>query len=115
VGLRAPSELELPIGHALASFGKLEEITVVISKDEALAQCSRIINERGRGRLSAIPGSRATLSTTGAARHVAGKRAPSIAAICGEPAARFHGVPMAQRNVAGSPGKAALCARVRAD
>jgi len=116
MGLRVLAELDLPVDHVLASFGRLEEITTVISKDEALAQCSRIINDRGWRRLSAIPGSSATLSTSAAVRHVADKRFRAMAAIGSEDAAEHYGVPIVKRNIADSPdNKTTFHAYVRAD
>jgi len=115
MGLRVLATLKLPVDHVPASFGSVEDIATVYSKDEALAQCSRIIERHGWRQLSAVPGSRVALSTSSAARHVAGKRSPSIAAICSEPAARFHGVPIVSRGIADSPGNAATFhAHVRA-
>jgi len=115
MGLRVLATLRLPVDHVPASFGSVEDIATVYSKDEALAQCSRIIERHGWRQLSAVPGSRVALSTSSAARHVAGKRSPSIAAICSEPAARFHGVPIVSRGIADSPGNAATFhAHVRA-
>jgi len=106
MGLRVLATLELPVDHVLASFGGFEEITTVYSKDEALTQCSRIIKDRGWKRLSTVPGSDATLSTSGAVSFVARKRSRPIAAICSGDAAEHYGVPIVKRNIADSPDNA---------
>jgi len=116
MGLRVLATLELPVDHVLASFGGMEDIAIVYSKDEALAQCSRIIERHGWRQLSAVPGIIVPFSTSGAARYVAGRRAPSFAAICSEDAAEHYGVPIVKRNIADSPdNKTTFHAYVRAD
>jgi len=116
MGLRVLATLELPVDHVLASFGSIEDITVVYSKGEALVQCSRIIERHGWMRRSVVPGGIVPLSTAGAARHVAGRRSLSIAAICSEDAAVHYGVPIVQRGIADSPDNTTTFhAYVRAD
>jgi len=116
MGLRALSTLELPVDHVLASFGRLEDIITVYSKDVALEQCSGIIERHGWAWLSVIPGNPVPLSTSAAARYVATKRVRFIAAICSEEAAAHHGVPVVQRNISNSPDNSTTFhAYVRAD
>jgi len=86
MGLRVLSTLELPVDHVLASFGSLEEIKIVYSKDVALGQCSKFIERYGMRSASIVPGKSVPLSTAGAAIYVAGKRVRVIAAICSEEA-----------------------------
>jgi len=56
VGLRAPSELELPIGHALAPLGGTGGIAAARPKDGAPVRRPGIIEGGGRRRPLAVPG-----------------------------------------------------------
>ncbi|RNJ71365.1 MAG: hypothetical protein EB824_06905 [Thaumarchaeota archaeon S15] len=116
MGLRVLSTLELPVDHVLASFGSLEEIKIVYSKDVALGQCSKFIERYGMRSASIVPGKSVPLSTAGAAIYVAGKRVRVIAAICSEEAASHYGVPIVRRNITNSPdNRTTFHAYARAD
>jgi len=116
MGLRVLATLELPVDHVLASFGRLEEIKIVYSKDVALGQCSRWIKDHGIKPASAVPGRPGSLDTATAAKYAAEKRLHFIGAICSEDAAEHYGVPIVQRNIANSPDNTTTFhAYVRAD
>ncbi|RNJ73088.1 MAG: hypothetical protein EB832_02570 [Thaumarchaeota archaeon S14] len=116
MGLRIVATLEFPVDHVLASFGRLEEIKIVYSKDEAHVQCTGVLDSHGLKRSTFVPASRAPLSTAGAARYVADRRVRSIAAICSEEAAAHYGVPVVRRGIADSPdNRTTFHAYARAD
>jgi len=116
MGLRVLAALELPVDHVLASFGSLGEIETVYSKYEAIVQCTKFLDRHGLKRSASVPDSHDPLSTSGAARYVAIRRVPHIAAICSGDAAEHYGVPIVQRGIADSPDNATTFhAYVRAD
>ena len=90
--LKIVAQIHLEIAHALISSGTLEKIEKVYSKDQALAQCRNWL-QRHLSHAQLIDAS----STSAAVKMVQGN--PKTAAIAGELAAQFYGVPIVARNI----------------
>ena len=90
--LKIVAQIHLEIAHALASASPLERITKVYSKDQALAQCRHWLQRH-------LPHAQlAEASSTTRAVQLA-RDEPGAAAVAGELAARFYGVPVVARNI----------------
>lgn len=90
--LKIVAQIYLEISHALISNSRLEEIERVYSKDQALAQCRHWLQRHlPHAQLVDAP-------STSRAVQVA-KQEPGTAAIAGELAAEYYGVPIVERNI----------------
>ncbi|WP_231865793.1 prephenate dehydratase [Cephaloticoccus primus] len=90
--LKVVAQLYVEINHALISNEPLEKITTVYSKDQALAQC-RYWLQRHLPQARLVEAS----STSRAVQIAAGE--PGAAAVAGELAAEFYGVPVVARQI----------------
>ncbi|HWA10650.1 MAG TPA: prephenate dehydratase [Opitutaceae bacterium] len=90
--LKIVAQIHLEIAHALISATPLEKIEKVYSKDQALAQCRHWLQRHlPHAQLIDAP-------STSRAVQLA-KAEPGVAAIAGELAARFYGVPVLASNI----------------
>jgi chorismate mutase/prephenate dehydratase len=90
--LKIVAQIHLEISHALISTSTLEKIEKVYSKDQALAQCRHWLQRHlPHAQLIEAP------STSRAVQIAKGE--PGAAAIAGELAAQFYGVPVVAKNV----------------
>lgn len=86
------AQIYMEISHALISSTPLDKITQVISKDQALAQCRNWLQRH-------LPHAQLVeASSTSRAVEIA-KETPGAAAVAGELAARFNGVPVLVPNI----------------
>ncbi len=90
--LKIVAQIYLEISHALISNSPLEQITKVYSKDQALAQCRHWLQRH------LVHAQLVDASSTSRAVQMA-KEEPGTAAIAGELAAEFYGVPVVERNI----------------
>ena len=91
--LHIVDELSLPIRHCLLGTGRLEDITQVKSHPQALAQCSRYLQQQGWEEES-------FLNTATAAKWVAQEKNPAIGAICNKKNASLYGLQVLAENIA---------------
>jgi chorismate mutase/prephenate dehydratase len=90
--LKIVAQIHLEIAHALISATPLDKITKVYSKDQALAQCRNWLQRHlPHAQLIDAP-------STSRAVQIA-KAEPGAAAIAGELAAQFYGVPVVEKNI----------------
>jgi len=90
--LKIVGQLYLEISHALISRSPLDQIQRVYSKDQALAQCRHWLNRH-------LPNAQLVdAPSTGRAVQIA-KDDPTAAAVAGELAADYYGVPTVARNI----------------
>ncbi len=90
--LKIVGQIHLEISHALISRAKLETISRVYSKDQALAQCRNWLKRHlPHAQLVEAP-------STSRAVQIA-RDDPEAAAVAGELAADFYGVPVVARNI----------------
>ncbi len=90
--LKIVAQIYLEISHALISQSSLEKIQRVYSKDQALAQCRHWLQRHlPHAQLVDAP------STSRAVQMA--KEEPDTAAVAGELAAEFYGVPILERNI----------------
>lgn len=90
--LKVVAQLYLEINHALISATTLDKITKVYSKDQALAQCRHWLQRH-------LPHAQLIdASSTSRAVQIA-KEEPGSAALAGELAAQFYGVPVVAKNI----------------
>src|SRR5580698_5819760 len=90
--LKIVGQIYMEITHALISQSPLEKIVRVYSKDQALAQCRHWLQRH-------LPHAQLVdASSTSRAVQIAGEDA-SAAAVAGEQAAAFYGVPILVRNI----------------
>jgi chorismate mutase / prephenate dehydratase len=90
--LKIVAQVYLEITHALISSSPLEKIERVYSKDQALAQCRHWLQRHlPHAQLIDAP-------STSRAVQIA-KTEPGAAAIAGELAAQFYGLPVVERNI----------------
>jgi len=90
--LKVVAQLYTEISHALISQSPLEKITTVYSKDQALAQCRYWLQRH-------LPQARLVeSSSTSRAVQIAAQE-PGAAAVAGEFAAQFYGVPVVARAI----------------
>ena len=95
--VRVIGEVKLKVSHALMSLkGSLEDIRIVYSHPEAIAQCERFLREKG---WVIVP----SLDTAGAARIVANSNDTSLAAIASERAASIYGLKIVARDIQDNP------------
>jgi chorismate mutase/prephenate dehydratase len=94
--LNIADELNVPIRHALWGCGKIEEVTVVYSHWQVLAQCRNWLHR-------SLPRVRteAAASSAAAAALVVGR--PEAAVICPALAAEAHGLPLLADRIEDSP------------
>lgn len=90
--LKIVAQIHLEISHALISASPLEKITTVYSKDQALAQCRNWLQRH-------LPHAQLIAATSTARAVQLAKAEPGTAAIAGELAAQFHGVPVVASNI----------------
>lgn len=90
--LKIVAQIHLEISHALISASPLEKITTVYSKDQALAQCRNWLQRH-------LPHAQLVAATSTARAVQLAKAEPGTAAIAGELAAQFHGVPVVAANI----------------
>lgn len=90
--LKIVAQIHLEISHALISASPLEKITTVYSKDQALAQCRNWLQRH-------LPHAQLVAATSTARAVQLAKAEPGTAAIAGELAAQFHGVPVIAANI----------------
>ena len=98
-GLFIRSELVLPITHCLisAADADLDELEVVYSHPQALAQCRRFLGEH-------LPNARPVASlSTAAAVEALGEAAVPAAAIAAERASSIYSVPVVARGIEDNP------------
>ena len=100
LGLQNVHTLMFVIDHVLASYGDLGEITIVYSKSEPLAQCSRFLRRHRMRSMSQLPGSSIITDTEAAIKHVRDYKIAYIAAICSREAADHYGVPIVRGDIA---------------
>jgi len=90
--LKVVAQLYVEINHALISNEPLEKITTVYSKDQALAQCRHWLQRH-------LPQARlVAAASTSRAVQIAAEE-PGAAAVAGELAAQFYGVPVLDRRI----------------
>lgn len=90
--LKVVAQIYLEISHALISNSPLESIQRVYSKDQALAQCRHWL-QRHLAHAQLVEA-----SSTSRAVQMA-KAEPGTAAVAGELAAEYYGVPIVERNI----------------
>ena len=90
--LKIVAQIYLEISHALISNSPLEEIERVYSKDQALAQCRHWLQRH-------LPHAQLIDATSTSRAVQLAKAEPGTAAVAGELAAEFHGVPVVERNI----------------
>src|SRR5882757_4906967 len=90
--LKIVAQIYLEISHALISNSPLEEIERVYSKDQALAQCRHWLQRH-------LPHAQLIDASSTARAVQMAKAEPGAAAIAGELAAQFHGVPVIEKNI----------------
>ncbi|MSU24631.1 MAG: prephenate dehydratase [Opitutus sp.] len=90
--LKIVAQIYLEISHALISNSPLEEIERVYSKDQALAQCRHWLQRH-------LPHAQLVDATSTSRAVQLAKEEPGTAAVAGELAAEFHGVPVVERNI----------------
>jgi chorismate mutase/prephenate dehydratase len=90
--LKIIAQLRLDISHALISASPLAKITKVYSKDTALAQCRHWLKRH-------LPQAQLIDATSTARAVQIAKTEAGAAAIAGELAGQFHGVPVVEKNI----------------
>jgi chorismate mutase/prephenate dehydratase len=90
--LKIVAQIHLEISHALISASPLEKIATVYSKDQALAQCRNWLQRH-------LPHAQLVAATSTSRAVQLAKAEPGTAAIAGELAAQFHGVPVVASNI----------------
>jgi chorismate mutase/prephenate dehydratase len=90
--LKIVAQIYLEISHALISATPLEKIESVVSKDQALAQCRHWLQRH-------LPRAQLAESTSTARAVQMAKESPGVAAIAGELAAEFYGVPVLAKSI----------------
>lgn len=86
------AQIYLEISHALISSVPLDQITQVISKDQALAQCRNWLQRH-------VPHARQVEAPSTARAVQIAKETPGAAAVAGALAAQFNGVPVLVANI----------------
>jgi len=95
--VRVIGEVKVKVSHALMSVkGRIEDVKVVYSHPEAIAQCEKFL--KGRNWI-VVP----SLDTAGAARIVADANDASLAAIASERAASIYGLKILARDIQDIP------------
>ncbi len=90
--LKIVGQLYLEISHALISQSPLDQIERVYSKDQALAQCRHWLNRH-------LPNAQLVEAPSTSRAVMIAKEDPKAAAVAGELAAEYHGVPIIARNI----------------